>query len=212
VTENSRARSSRLENFSQAVAALRRGDVIVFPTETLYGLGADALDDASVERVFHLKGRAPDNPIPILVAGEEMLRRVVSEITPTARKLMRRFWPGPLTLVLPAQKTISLPLANRNGGVGVRMSRQPIAAQLVQELGHPLTATSANPSGEEPARNIMEAKSYFMGRVNVFLDGGPLTSKKGSTVVEVIGDLTKLIREGEISAAELEKFLKAEIL
>ena len=209
-TENFRARSSPPENLSQAVAALKSGDVIVFPTETLYGLGADALGDASVERVLRLKARGPNNPIPVLVAGEEMLRRVVSEITPTARKLMRRFWPGPLTLVLPAQKALPQPLVNRNGGVGVRMSRQPIAARLVQELGHPLTATSANPSGREPARTIAQAKSYFVGKVHVFLDGGALTSRKGSTVIEVSGDLIKIIREGEISASELDQFLKEE--
>lgn len=206
-TENLQA-SDKSADFSQALAALRRGEVIVFPTETLYGLGADALSDAAVGLVFFLKGRDPDNPIPLLVADEQMLTGVVAEVSPSARRLMRRFWPGPLTLVLPARSGLPAPLLNRDGGVGVRISSQRIARQLVQELGRPLTATSANPSGKEPARTVQEAMSYFSGKIDRFLDGGSLSSRKGSSVVAVTGDTLQLIREGEISAAELEAALK----
>jgi len=204
-TENSRARSNGPENLSQAVAALRRGDVVVFPTETLYGLGADALDDDAVDRVFRLKGRNADNPIPVLVADEEMLRRLVAEIAPLAQRLMRRFWPGPLTLVLPAQKAIPKPLLNRDRGVGVRVSSHPIATELIRRLGRPLTATSANPSGKEPARTVDEAKRYFSGQIEIFVEGGPLMSKRGSTVVAVFDDALKILREGEISGSELRQ-------
>jgi L-threonylcarbamoyladenylate synthase len=206
-TTSSKAPSEAPENLAAAVQALKRGDVIVFPTETLYGLGADALNDAAVEKVFGLKGRDPRNPIPVLVADQEMLHALVAKVSTTAQKLMDRYWPGPLTLVLPGQRNIPKPLCNAEGGVGVRISSQPIATLLVNGLGRPLTATSANPSGKEPARTLQEAKNYFADRVDVFVDGGTLTSKSGSTVVEVIEDSIKIIREGEISADELQRFL-----
>jgi L-threonylcarbamoyladenylate synthase len=186
---------------------LRRGDVIVFPTETLYGLGADALNHQAVEKIFQLKGRDARNPIPVLVAGPEMLRNLVAEIPPLAQRLMDRFWPGPLTLVLPGQQDLPKPLLNASGGIAVRISSQSIATQLVQALGRPLTATSANPSGKEPARTLQEAKSYFSGKVKVFLDGGRLNSKSGSSIVEVVGDDIRIIREGDIAAFELERVL-----
>jgi len=181
--------------------------VIVFPTETLYGLGADALNDAAVEKVFQLKGRDPRNPIPVLVADQAMLHTLVTKIPTVAQKLMDRYWPGPLTLVLPGRKNIPKPLCNPTGGVGIRISSQSIATSLVNGLGRPLTATSANPSGKEPARTLREAKRYFAHRVELFVDGGTLTSKSGSTVVEAMEDSIKIIREGELSASELRQVL-----
>ena len=209
-TANSKAQNEALENSSAAVRVLKGGGVIVFPTETLYGLGADALNNAAVEKVFQLKGRDPRSPIPVLVADQEMLHTLVAQVPATAQKLIDRYWPGPLTLVLPGQKNIPKPLCNPAGGVGVRISSQPIATLLVNELGRPLTATSANPSGKEPSRTLREAKKYFAQRVDVFVDGGTLTSKSGSTVVEVMEDSMKIIREGEISGSELRQFLGQE--
>ena len=188
---------------SQAIASLKCGDVIVFPTETVYGLGADALNPAAVERIFQLKGRNPDTPIPIIVADQGMLKDLVQEIPPIARKLMEQFWPGPLTLVLPAAPGMPKQLLNRTGGVGVRISSEPIARQLAQELGHPLTATSANPSGRPAAATIEQAQDYFAGEIEIFIDGGQLPSKIGSSVVEVIDDGIRIIRAGEISIDSL---------
>ncbi|HEX6437250.1 MAG TPA: L-threonylcarbamoyladenylate synthase [Candidatus Binatia bacterium] len=190
-------------NLRQAIALLKRGDVIVFPTETVYGLGADALNPAAVERVFQLKGRNPDTPIPVIVADQAMLKALVEPIPPLARKLMEQFWPGPLTLVLPAVPSTPKQLLNRTGGVGVRISSAPLATQLARELERPLTATSANPSGEPAASTIEQAQNYFAGDIEIFLDGGQLPSKTGSSVVEVIDDCIKIIREGEISLEHL---------
>lgn len=206
-TANSKAQNEAPENLAAAVQALMRGHVIVFPTETLYGLGADALNEAAVEKVYQLKGRDPLNPIPVLVADQEMLHALVAVIPSTARKLMDRYWPGPLTLVLPGRKNIPKLLFNPAGRVGVRISSQPIAMLLINRLGRPLTATSANPSGKEPARTVEEAKSYFAGEVEVFVDGGTLTSKRGSTVVEALEDSVRIIREGEIGRSALQQFL-----
>jgi L-threonylcarbamoyladenylate synthase len=212
-TESSRAIGTRVKNFSAAVAALQRGDVIVYPTETLYGLGADALDAAAVEKIFQLKGRDSKNPIPILVADRQMLDRLATEVPPLAEKLIACFWPGPLTIVLPARKKIPRPLVNLTGGVGVRISSEPIAAELVNALGRPLTATSANPSGKAPARTVGEAKDYFAGQIEFFIDGKELTSKSGSTVVEIIGGAVRIIREGEIGKSALQRIIgKGKIL
>lgn len=208
--ENSKV-PNPVKDFQAAIDALRRGDVIIFPTETLYGLGADALNSEAVEKVFQLKGRDSRNPIPVLVAGPEMLRNLVTEIPPLAQKLMDRFWPGPLTMVLPARHDLPKPLVNASAGIAVRISSQPIATHLLKMLGRPLTATSANPSGKAPARTLQEAKRYFSGEVNLFLDGGRLTSKSGSTVIEVIGAALKIIREGDIGATELRSAVEAEI-
>jgi L-threonylcarbamoyladenylate synthase len=135
---------------------------------------------------------------------------VVADVPKAAQKLIRQFWPGPLTLVLPARKEIPKPLCNPSGGVGVRISSQAIATRLVNALGRPLTATSANPSGKEPARTVPEAKTYFGDQIEVFVDGGKLTAKTGSTVVEVMGDTIKIIRQGELNAVELGRVVGQE--
>jgi L-threonylcarbamoyladenylate synthase len=190
-----------------ALAALNRGEIIVFPTETLYGLGADALNEEAVKTVFRLKGRETNAPFPVLVADTAMLDRLVEKIPPFARDLMQRFWPGPLTLILPARANIPKPLLNASRGIGVRISSQKIATRLVQALGRPLTATSANPSGKEPARTVLEARNYFGDQVSIFLDGGTLRSKTGSTVAEVQDERLHVVREGDVSVAALEEVI-----
>jgi L-threonylcarbamoyladenylate synthase len=209
-TESSRAKETRAEVLSAAVAALKRGEVIAFPTETLYGLGADALNSAAVEKVFKLKGRHAANPIPVLVTDREMLLNLVSKIPALGEKLIARFWPGPLTVIFPARRGIPKRLVNANGGVGVRISSQPIAGELVRALGRPLTGTSANPSGQLAARTAQEAKEYFSGEIDIFIDGGKLTSQTGSTVVELVGDALRIIRKGDIDRSQLEEVLGAE--
>lgn len=191
--------------YLQAIEALKHGDAVVFPTETFYGLGADAYNPLAVERVVSLKGRSPESPIPIIIADEKMLKGVVRDLPPIAVRLIDHFWPGPLTLVLPAREGLPEALLNKDGGVGVRVSSHPVATQLSRELNRPLTATSANPSGKEPARTVDEARTYFANRVEIFLDGGRLEGKKGSTVVAIREGEWTIIREGAISRQELEK-------
>lgn len=206
-TESLETRGASAELFSRAVDALKRGEVIVFPTETFYGLGADAFNEAAVEQIISLKGRSPDQTVSIIVADREMLNSVVTHVSPAAQKLMDRFWPGPLTLVLPAKKNLPALLLNRDGGIGVRISSHPLATRLARELGHPITATSANPSGREPSRTLEEAMGYFSGKLGIFLDGGRLEGKKGSTVMDVSQDKIRIVREGEIPSEELKRIL-----
>ena len=203
-TEGSRVKEKQsVDLLSEALEAVRSGEVIVFPTETFYGLGADALNEAAVMRVASLKGRDPENPIPLIITDMNMLKEIVTELPLMAERLINHFWPGPLTLVLPAKQGLPTLLMNRAGGVGVRISSHPVASALVKGLGCPLTATSANSSGKGPAKTIAEARSYFSKQVEIFIDGGRLEGKKGSTVVEIHGDQLKIIRDGEISPKEL---------
>jgi L-threonylcarbamoyladenylate synthase len=195
------------EDFAEALAALRRGGVVVFPTETFYGLAADALEPAAVERVVALKGRPAGSPIAVIIADRAMLSEIAADVSPLADKLLARFWPGPLTLVLPAKKNLPAPLLNAQRKIGVRVSSHPVAVRLTRDLGRPITATSANPTGREPARTLAEARAYFSDKVDVFLDGGALAGRIGSTVAEVIGGKLQIIREGEIPSKELEKWL-----
>ena len=123
-----------------------------FPTETFYGVAVDAMNPRALSKLFEFKGRDPDKPVALIAADLEMVARVVSEIPPAAMRLARQFWPGPLTMVLPARARLSAALTNREGGVGIRISPHPIALELVRRLGSPLTATSANLAGEPPAR------------------------------------------------------------
>jgi L-threonylcarbamoyladenylate synthase len=196
--------TNQATDLTAALTALKRGEVIVFPTETLYGLGADALNFTAVEKDFQLKGRDADNPFPVLVADRTMLNSLVAEITPLAELLITRFWPGPLTLVLPARPDIPQPLVNRQGGIGVRLSSQPIATELVRLLRRPLTATSANLSGQPGAHTVAEAKIYFAEKISVYLDGGELQSPTGSTVAAIDKNKLNIIRAGDISRQALE--------
>ena len=190
-----------------AVAALRRGDIIVFPTETLYGLGADALNATAVDKVFQLKDRDPNNPLPVLVSDRSMLTALVSTIPPLAENLIERFWPGPLTLVLPARDDLPRPLVNATSGVGVRISSQPIAQEIVKLFGRPITATSANPSGKPGALTIAQARAYFAGKIDIFVDGGELTAPTGSTVAAITENRVKILRAGVIAKGEIESAL-----
>jgi len=137
-----------------------------------------------------------------------MLLCVVTAIPPLAQSLIDQFWPGPLTLVLPGSPGLPKPLLNRRGGVGVRVSSHPLAQRVVSEFGRPITATSANLSGESAARTAQEVRAYFGASLPIILDGGALRGKKGSTVLEVDKDQIRLIREGEIARAALQKALR----
>jgi L-threonylcarbamoyladenylate synthase len=205
-TASCKANETEADRLSAAIAALKRGEVIVFPTETLYGLGADARNPAAVDRVCELKGRDSSSPISVLIACRDMLGTIVSNVPALAEELIAHYWPGPLTLVLPARKALPRPLLNSAGAIGVRISSDPTATELVNAFGNPLTATSANPSGKTPARTIEQARNYFSGPIEIYIDGGARSSRTGSTVAEVFDDTIHILREGEIGRSELERF------
>jgi L-threonylcarbamoyladenylate synthase len=178
-----------------AAAALARGEVVAYPTETFYGLAVDALDPAALARLAALKGRGADQALSVLVVGQEMLARLVAEIPLRARALMAAHWPGALTVALPARPGLPAPLV-ADGCVAVRESPHPVARALVQAFGAPITATSANPSGAPPARTAAAVRGYFAGCLVV--DGGETAGGRPSTVVRVRGERVEVLRRGAI--------------
>ena len=178
-----------------AVAALRRGEIVAYPTETFYGLGVDALDELALARLRALKGR-DGKAISVLVDGPAMLDSVCSAVPPLAAALMRRYWPGALTIALPARS--DLPGALVDGGcIAVRQSSHPTAQALVTALGRPLTTTSANRAGEEPATTDEAVEEIFAGRCRV-LHGGATAGGAPSTLVRVRGSKLEILRRGAI--------------
>jgi L-threonylcarbamoyladenylate synthase len=183
---------------ADAVAALRAGEIVAFPTETFYGLGAAALQPAAVRRIFEVKGRPEDKPLLVLVDSIAMAERVATDIRPRARELMMRHWPGALTLVLRAAAAVPREVTAGSGTVGVRLSPHPLARALVGALGEPITAPSANPAGLAPPTTAAEVAAYFADGVALVLDGGRTPGGQPSTVIDVTGDSPRVVRAGAV--------------
>lgn len=187
---------------------LRAGEAVVFPTETFYGLGVDALNRAALERLFQLKGRDPGKPVALIAADLLMVARVVTEIPPVARRLARQFWPGPLTIVLPARPELARELTNGDGGVGIRVSPHPTAMELTRRLDSPITATSANLAGEPSARTLTQAWNSFGSAVAAYVDGGTLNGESPSTVIALEGASIRIIRSGAVPEDKVKQALR----
>lgn len=197
------------ENLKKAIAVLKNSGIIAYPTETFYGLGANPLDESAVKRLFDIKGRDFDKPVSILVKDLNALSLVAEEIPPAAERLIKRFWPGPLTIVFRAKKNIPLILTANTGRIGVRVSSSPIAKRLLGIIDMPLTATSANPSGEKSPVTAEEVEIYFRDKVDMILDGGKLQGKVGSTIIDATtGRDLECIREGDIPFAVILEYCK----
>ncbi len=187
----------------KAVEVFGSGGIIAFPTETFYGLGVDPFNEVAVKRLFLLKGRGPANPVSLIIKDLPMLRSLVMDVPPVAEGLIKRFWPGPLTIIFRAKDCLPPELLANTGKVGIRISSNPVAQRLVHALDSPITATSANPSGKEPARSADGIIGYFDGSIDMLIDGGELAGRLGSTVVDITGDTVEVVREGEIPASKL---------
>jgi L-threonylcarbamoyladenylate synthase len=181
--------------------------LVVFPTETVYGLGADASSPDAVARLVAVRGRDEGKPILVLVTGLEMAATVAADVPPSARRLAARFWPGPLTLVLPARAGLPAPLTAGTGTIGVRAPGHPTAMALVAGLGRAITAPSANPPGREPPRRAADARAYFGDGVAVYVDGGELPGG-ASTVARVDGGDVHVVRSGPVSEASVRAALE----
>jgi L-threonylcarbamoyladenylate synthase len=173
----------------------------------VYGLGADARSATAVARLVALRGRDEGKPILVLVADLAMAATVAAAVAAAARRLAARFWPGPLTLVLPARDGLPAPLTAGTGTIGVRVSRHATAAALVAGLGRPVTAPSANPPGGAPPRRVEDARGYFGGAVAAYVDGGTLAGG-ASTVAAVERGGVRVLRAGPVSEAALNAALE----
>jgi L-threonylcarbamoyladenylate synthase len=194
-----------------ALAALRAGEIVVYPTETFYGIAADAFAPAALERIFEIKGRDSAKTIALIAHDVAAAFAIGREVPEIARRLANAFWPGPLTIVMSARSGIPDALIGPDGGVGIRVSSHPIARALAYGLGRPITATSANRSGESPARTIGEARVALGEKVKVFLEGGTLTGDAPSTVIRCGRDGWRLLRAGAIGVDEIEAALSVSI-
>jgi L-threonylcarbamoyladenylate synthase len=181
-----------------AAAVLKAGGTAAFPTESFYGLGADALDPAAVARVFRIKGRVEANPVLVLVDSVERALTLVAAAGSEVRALMARHWPGPLTLVLPAGATVPPAITAGTGTVGVRVPGHPVTLALLRVAGMALTGTSANPSGEPPPTGADEVARRLPGLVDVILDGGPTAGGPGSTVADCTVWPPRILRQGPV--------------
>lgn len=179
----------------------------MFPTESFYGLGADARSAAAVDRLVAVRGREAGKAILVLVRDVAMVAAVAATVPPAARRVAARCWPGPLTLVLPARDDLPAPLTAGTGTIGVRVSPAPAAVALVAALGRPVTAPSANPPGAEPPRTLAAARAYFGDAVAAYVDGGTLPG--GASTVAVVDDAgVRVLRAGPVTESALRAALE----
>jgi L-threonylcarbamoyladenylate synthase len=190
-----------------AARLIREGRLVAFPTETVYGVGANALDPAAVERIYEAKGRPPTSPLIVHVSSIEMARELVREWPAAADRLAQRFWPGPLTLVLPKSNRVPDRVTAGLDTVGIRMPRHPIALELIREAGVPIAAPSANRFSQLSPTTAQHVREALGDRIAMVLDGGPAQVGIESTVLSLAGAVAQLLRPGMISQAQIEEII-----
>lgn len=194
-------------DYKSVLAVIRAGGAVVYPTETLYALGCSALNEAACLKVAQIKGRPESKPLPLIIGNAEQLYLAAADVTGDVRRLAEVFWPGPLSILVPAAKGLAPQVMDSRGMTSVRVTPHPVAEALCLDLGAPLVATSANLSGWPPAERFAEVNQELLAQADAALDSGP--EPKGgppSTVVEPLGDgALLLIREGAVPATALEQ-------
>ena len=192
---------------TKAVEILANGGIIAYPTETFYGLGADATNEKAIEKIFAVKGRNFKNPISLIISQADDIYPLVQDLPETAQKLMAAFWPGALTIVFLAANNVSPLLTAGSGKIGLRVSSHPVAREIVQKLKRPLTATSANLSGAPECAKASEVAEQIGNIIDAIVDLGDTPGTKGSTIIDVTCDPPVILREGAISRKTIEKFI-----
>ncbi len=185
---------------------LGSGKVIIYPTETVYGIGCDAFNETAVGRIFEIKQRPENKPLILLVRDVNMLKDIVAEIPSVAQQLITAFWPGSLTLIFKAKPGISKLLTGGTGRIGVRQSPHPLVASIFQVFGNPLVSTSANISSEPPAVSIKDIPTFITDKVDLIIDAGIIGSTP-STVIDVMDSGIVYRREGAIKKTSIERLL-----
>lgn len=203
--------SGLLTGMRLARASIGRGDLVVIPTDTVYGLAADAFSPAAVQKLLDAKGRSRQSPPPVLIPGIPTLDALAEGVTDEVRALVTAFWPGGLTVILPARESLQWDLGETNGTVALRMPNNIFALELLSETG-PLAVSSANLTGEPAAGTAADAEAMLGDSVSVYLDGGPAgddysNPSTGSTIVDATGDSIRIVRHGVISDAQIAEVL-----
>ncbi|MGQ9456638.1 MAG: L-threonylcarbamoyladenylate synthase [Armatimonadota bacterium] len=195
------------EAIETAAEAIRSGELVIFPTETVYGLACDAINESAIERVFDAKGRDKKHPLPVQIASVTDLSRVASRIPEIAFKLAERFWPGPLTLVLPKSEHISFKITGSTETIGIRIPDHPVALAILNRVRIPIIATSANITGQNPPITAQEAIASIGEKVAVVLDAGECKIRVPSTVLDVSVTPPHILRVGAISVDEIRDII-----
>jgi L-threonylcarbamoyladenylate synthase len=199
--------SSRFEYMLEySIRLILAGKVVSFPTDTFYCLGADPFNLAAVSEVYRIKGRSSDRPMPLLVASLDQAADLTSDPPALFFKLAEKFWPGPLTLVVPGSRLIPLKVTGNTGKVGLRWPKAPLAVALIAAAARPLTGTSANLTKHPGCNTAQQVDEQIGHNVPLILDGGPSTGDMGSTVVDLGGERPRILRPGPITEAELQEF------
>ncbi len=193
------------EDIRKAADIIKHGGLVAFPTETVYGLGANALDPAAVAGIFRAKGRPADNPLIVHIANKEQCQQLATHISDTARHLMDSFWPGPLTLILPARTDIPSITTGGLDTIGIRIPSHPIALELLRLSDTPIAAPSANTSGRPSPTAAIHVQADLEGKIDAIIDGGPVEIGVESTVLDVTGDIPVILRPGHITASQIEQ-------
>ncbi len=186
-----------------AVSLLRHGGIVAFPTETYYGLAVDPDCDSAVAKLFAIKNRPVDKPLLLLIAKIEQLSSIVQAVPPVYWPLIKKYWPGPLTLIFLADKSLNRRICGNSGTVGIRISPHPIARELVSRMGKPITATSANISGHYPARSAREVVENLGNKIDYIIDGGQTPAGLCSTILSERNGKLAIIRRGRIDVSEV---------
>jgi tRNA threonylcarbamoyl adenosine modification protein (Sua5/YciO/YrdC/YwlC family) len=186
-----------------AVAALRRGDLAVLPTDTVYGIAADAFSPPAVDRLLAAKGRGRDMPVPVLVGSWRGLDGLADHVTPTMRSLVEAFWPGPLTVIVRAAASLAWDLGETRGTVAVRMPLHPVTLAVLAETG-PLAVSSANRTGQAPATDAAQAQEQLTTSVAVYLEAGSSGDAVPSTILDLTGSIPQVRRAGALGLEELQ--------
>ena len=188
----------------QAITTLQQGGVIAFPTDTVYGIGASLEHPAALRRIYDLKGRSPDKPLPILIARLEILDKLSPDVDERLVDLAEQFWPGALTIVLPAADHLPAEVKAPDNTIGVRLPNHSIPLSIAERAGGAIATTSANLSGHDSAHSASEIRDAFGPDIELILDGGFAPQENPSTVIRLIDDHVVILREGVISEAELK--------
>ena len=196
------------EDLAQAAHLLRIGEPVAFPTDTVYGLGANAQDEAAVQKIYHAKGRPSDKPLILLIHDKAQLSQFANHISDTAHTLMDAFWPGPLTLIFPLlEGTVSAAVTRGKTTIGVRMPNHAVALALLELANVPIAAPSANLSGNPSPTTAAQVAADLDGRIAAIVTGSICNIGEASTIVDVSGDIPVILRQGAISAMQLEEVL-----
>lgn len=200
----------RTEGLTAAVSAVKSGRLVVLPTDTVYGIGADAFDSDAVTALLAAKGRGRDMPVGVLVGSWHTIEGLAHAVPEHARELIRAFWPGALSLVVRQAPSLQWDLGDSRGTVMLRMPLHPVAIELLRETG-PMAVSSANISGRPAATTASEAREQLGPLVQVYLDGGLAPQQAASTIVDLTGQMPRVLREGPISAAAIAAVLGADV-